>query len=741
MRILARLVTRRRWWVLGLGVAFLPVAGVLGGSVEQRLSSGGLNDPASESARAAELLHERFAAGTPNVVLLVTARSGTVDDGPVAAAGMEVTRRLAAEKGLSNVVSYWNLGRAAPLRSSDGHQALVLGRAPGDEDDVRRATEGLSARYAGAHGPITVGVGGTGEVFNQIEIQAEKDLKQAELLTFPVTVVLLMFVFGSAVAAALPLAVGALAVVGTFCVLRLVTVFTDVSIFALNLTTAMGLGLAIDYSLFVVSRYREELRHGYEPTQAVTRCLHTAGRTVAFSALTVAVSLAALVVFPLPFLRSFAFAGVGVVLLAAAGAVVVLPALLAVLGRRIDTLTLWHRTAKPVEAGFWYRRARAVMGRPIPVVIVVTGVLVALGVPFAGLELGLSDDRVLPSGAPVRQVGDDIRRHFPSREAGALAVVAPDADATAEAGHVDRYAAAVSALPGVARVDAATGYYGGGAVISPPNQLSVRFAGTGSGTWLSVVPAVEPLSPAGEQLVKTLRRTPAPFDVLVTGDSARLVDGKATLAGHLPLALGIVVGVTFALLFLMVGSLLVPAKALLLNVLSLSATFGSLVWVFQDGHLAGALHFTPTGTISIVTPVLLFCIAFGLSMDYEVFLLSRIKEEYDLGADNDDAVALGLERTGRIVTAAALLLALVFVAFATAEVTVVKIFGVGLALAVLVDAFLIRATLVPALMRLAGRANWWAPRPLRRFHLRWGIFEDEPPELLDRVEAAARAQT
>ncbi|MGH9002687.1 MAG: MMPL family transporter, partial [Acidimicrobiia bacterium] len=667
---------------------------------------------------------------------------GTVDDPAVGAAGLALTKRLAGEEGIANVVSYWALGPTfgAPLRSTDGHQALVLGRVPGDEDDVREATEGLSERYAGTTDPIRVGIGGAGEVFNQIEAQAEKDLKKAELLTFPITVILLVLVFGSVVAAGLPLAVGALAVVGTFLVLRVVTSLTDVSIFALNLTTAMGLGLAIDYSLFIVSRYREELRHGYAPEQAVTRTLHTAGRTVAFSALTVAISLAALVVFPLPFLRSFAYAGVGVVLMAAIGAVVVLPALLCALGRRVDSLALFHREPKAVEDGFWYGRARAVMRRPIPVVIVVTTLLLVLGAPFIHLDLGLSDDRVLGKEAPARVVGDDIRRHFSSKEAGALAVVAPEGDPAGGQAAIDGYAKDLSKVPGVARVDAATGFYTAGAQLAPPNQLSARFAAAGKpGTWLSVVPTVEPLSPAGEQLVHAVRAAPAPFDVVVTGESARLVDGKKSLASRLPLAIGIIAVATFLLLFLMVGSLLVPAKALILNVLSLSATFGALVWVFQEGHLADRLDFTPTGTISIFTPVLLFCIAFGLSMDYEVFLLSRIKEEYDLGAGNEDAVAIGLERTGRIVTAAALLLALVFVAFATAEVTVVKVFGVGLALAVLVDAFLIRATLVPAFMRLAGRANWWAPRPLRRFHLRWGIFEDEPPEILDRIEAATRA--
>jgi RND superfamily putative drug exporter len=737
MRRLGRVVLRYRRLVLGLALVFLPVAALVGGGVKARLSAGGFADPASESARAARLLESRFATGAPNIVVLVTARGGadaSVDDPAVEAAGLALAHRLAAEAGVRAVTSYWGAFHAPPLRSKDGRSALILGQVPGDEDAVRDVTAPLAARYRVTTGPVTAELGGAGEVFRQIEDQTQRDLRRAEAITLPVTLLVLVVVFGSAVAAGLPLAVGALAVLGTLLVLRVVTALTDVSIFALNLTTAMGLGLAVDYSLFIVSRYREELARGFDPDRAVLRTMQTAGRTVAFSALTVAVSLAALLVFPLPFLRSFAYAGVGVVATAAVGAIVVLPALLAVLGRRIDRLALFRHRATAVEDGFWYRRARAVMRRPVTVVVAVTAVLVVLGVPFIHLDAGLSDDRVLAPGSSVRTVGDAIRAGFSSKEAAALSVVSTgqfDAAAPGRGDEIGRYAAALSGLPGVARVDASTGFYLFGLNLLGPNDLSRRFTVPGRGTWLSVVPSVEPLSPAGERLVKAVRATPAPFPVLVGGDSARLVDGKAVLARHLPLALVLVALSTFVLLFLMVGSLLVPVKALALNVLSLSATFGSLVFIFQEGHFARRLHFTPTGSISIFIPVLLFCIAFGLSMDYEVFLLSRIKEEFDLGAANDDAVAVGLERTGRIVTAAALLLALVFVAFATAQVTVVKVFGVGLALAVLVDAFLIRATLVPAFMRLAGRANWWAPRPLRRLHLRYGIWEAEPLDIVD----------
>ena len=750
MRRLGTVVTQFRWVVLVVTLLLLPVAAVLGGPVKGKLSAGGFADEAAEASRAAALLEERFGTGSPNVVLLVTAGAGTagVDDPAVAARGTELTAELAATPGLVEAISYWSLGNAPPLRSADGRHALVLGRVVGDEDDLRDAADGIAERFDGRGDAVAaVGVGGYGEVFRQITHQAEEDLEKAEKLSMPITLLLLLVVFGSAVAAALPLGVGVVAVLGTFLVLTVFTSFTQVSVFALNLTTAMGLGLAIDYSLFIVSRYREELAAGRAPDTALLRTMQTAGRTVAFSAFTVAISLAALLVFPLAYLRSFAYAGVGVVALAAVGAIVVLPALLAVLGPRVEKGRIGRRrppspeVAVSLEHGFWYRRAHAVMRRPGPVAALVTLFLVLLGLPFLDFTAGQADDRVLPESAPVRAVHDELRRSFTSNESSALTVVSEVAAGAADPTAIDAYATALSTQPGVARVDALTGYYLGGQKVKEPDALSQRFAGdNASGTWLSVVPDVEPYSTEGEALVAAVRAAPAPFPVHVGGPTADLVDSKASLGARLPFALGLIVVATFVLLFLMTGSVVVPLKALLLNLLSLSATFGMLVWVFEDGHLSGLLDFTPTGSISVHTPILLFCIAFGLSMDYEVFLLSRIKEEYDLGHDNVEAVAVGLEKTGRIVTAAALLLAVVFIAFATAEVAVVKVFGVGLTLAVLVDAFLIRTLLVPAFMKMAGRLNWWAPRALRRFHLRYGIWETDPGAVLDLLERADRVR-
>jgi RND superfamily putative drug exporter len=743
----AHLAIRRSRAVLVAALVFVALAGGIGGGVADSLTTGGFEDPATESSRAEEALADRFDTGVPNVVLLVTATDGRDVDAPeVGAAGQALATQLAGEDDVTDVVSYWSEGGAPPLRNDDGTRALVIARIEGDDDAVDERIAELGPRYERAedgNSPVSVEIGGSAQVFHTVGTTIEEDLLTAEMIALPITLILLVLIFGSVVAATLPLLIGVLSIMGTFLVLQVLSGMTDVSIYALNLTTALGLGLAIDYSLFVVSRFREELRAGHEPPAAVMRTVRTAGRTVAFSALTVAASLCATLVFPITFLRSFAYAGVAVSLLAGLFSLVVLPALLALLGHRVNALTLWRRSVVPVEEGIWHRVATVVMRRPVPVATVAVAVLVLLGLPFLGLRLTQPDDRVLPPGSEARAVGDVLRDEFSSEEAGALSVVPEDPAAVdLSDADVDTYAADLARLPGVARVDAATGTYCGEGVAADFGcEPGVRVLEPGSSpryadfrrdgdTYLSVVPAVEPLSPAGEDLVAAVRSTAAPAPMLVTGQSAGLVDVTDSLFDRLPLALGLIAAITTVLLFLMFGSVVIPLKAIVLNLLSLSATFGAMVWVFQDGHLSGALDFTATGGLAAAMPILMFCVAFGLSMDYEVFLLSRIKEEHDNGADNVTSVAVGLERTGRIVTAAAVLIAVVFLAFVTGRVSFIKLFGLGLTLAVVMDAFLIRGTLVPAFMRLAGDWNWWAPAPLRRLHDRWGISEsvdlDEP---------------
>ena len=652
-------------------------------------------------------------------------------DAEAVAAGADVEARLAT-LGVEDIVSYWSIGGAAvpgnPLAGRDGDRAIVLGRIAGDDEAVEDVVLSVGEAFTGEAqgGALRVEVGGQAEVFRQVGTTIEGDLAKAESIAVPVTLVLLVLVFGTLVAALLPLFVGALAVFGTFLSLFAIAQVTDVSVFSINITTALGLGLAIDYSLFIVSRFREEMGSGAEPHAAVVRTVETAGRTVAFSAVIVAISLSALLVFPMYFLRSFAYAGIAVVLVAATVSVLSLPALLAVLGRKVDAgrVPFVRRSVGTGGTGFWHRVATAVMRRPIPVATAVVVLLLFLGAPFLGVEFGQPDDRVLPESASARAVSGQLREEFDSQEANAFAVVAPTVDP--DDPQVEAHAARLSGLAGVQRVDAAPGRYAAGTRL-PVDTDVTQFSPLeeGSGTWFNVVPAagVEPVSPEGEALVAAVREAGAPFPVLVGGRSASLIDAKSALVGRLPVAAGIVVVVTFVLLFLMFGSLLVPVKAVVLNLLSLTATFGAMVWVFQEGNGAGLLDFTATGTLDITTPILMFCIAFGLSMDYEVFLLSRIKEEHDRTGDNTRSVATGLEQTGRIVTAAAALLSVTFLAFATSGVTIIKLFGLGLALAVVMDATIVRATLVPAFMRLAGEANWWAPAPLRRLHDRFGISE------------------
>jgi len=735
LAVLGNAVIHYRRWILVAGVIGFLYAGAVGGNVAKHLSSGGFDDPHSESRRASDTLESVFKTGDPNFILLVTAKKGNVDSPAVAARGNDLTKRLAADDSVIQAVSYWSLSSAPPLKSKDSRQAMILARIGGSQDHVRTVVKHLTPRYAPAGDDvISIGVGGFGEVFHQVSSQIEKDLTKAEGITLPLVLLALVFVFGSAIAAGLPVAIAIIAIVGTFLILRVMAQLTEVSIFSLNLTTGMGIGLAVDYSLFVVSRYREELRNGLPTYPAIVRTIETAGRTVVFGAVTVAASLTAMLIFPLAFLRSFAYAGIAVVALAALGAVVFLPALLAVLGPRIDRFVLWHHEPKPVGEGFWHGVATTVMRRPVIIGGGVVVVLLLLGAPFLSAKFGLPDDRVLPAGASSRKVSDELRKNFDAQEAGALTVVANDITySEARKADVARYAEALSRLPNVGRVDAVTGFYRQGRQVAPPIPVSLRFAAP-SGTFFSVVPTVDPMSEAARDLVRGIRALPRPFPVIVGGPSAQLVDSEHSIFGRMPLAAAIIAVITFVVLFLFTGSLLVPVKALVLNVLSLSATFGAMVWIFQQGHLSKTLSFTATGNLDTTTPILMFCVAFGLSMDYEVFLLSRIKEEYDRTGDNMSSVAIGLERTGRLATAAAGLLAIVFIAFATSKITFIKLFGVGLALAIVMDATLVRAALVPAFMRLAGRANWWAPRPLRRFHDRYGFREADGPPIVPRPE-------
>src|SRR6201993_2262002 len=567
------------------------------------------------------------------------------------------------------------------------------------------------------------------------------------VIAIPLSFLVLVWVFGGLLAAALPMTLGALAVVGSMSVLRLVTFTTEVSIFALTLSTAMGLALAIDYTLLILSRYRDELAEGSDRGEALIRTMATSGRTVLFSAVTVALSMSATVAFPMYFLKSFAYAGVATVAFVATASIVITPAAIVLLGSRLDALDVRRLVRrvlsrpdpvhKPVEQLFWYRSSRFVMRRWLPIGLAVMALLVLLGLPFFSVKWGFPDDRVLPRSASSHQVGDDLRNGFAHDSATAVPIVGPDARGLSPA-DLEKYAADLSRVPDVSAVSPPSGTFVGGNRMGPPAAAT----GLARGSAFLTVSSTAPLfSQASDTQLNSLHAVPGPAgrSVEMAGLAQVNRDSVDAVTDRLPMVLGLMAAITFVLLFLLTGSVVLPMKALVCNILSLTAAFGALVWIFQDSHL-GALGTTPSGTLVANMPVLLFCIAFGLSMDYEVFLIARIREYWlayrpakstakEAHAANDEAVAHGVARTGRVIPAAALVMSMSFAALIAAHVSFMRMFGLGLVLAVFADATLVRMVVVPAFMHVMGRWNWWAPKPLVWLHERFGINEGPVEEI------------
>jgi uncharacterized membrane protein YdfJ with MMPL/SSD domain len=697
MERLARLVDRRARWLVIVAAVFFAVSAALGAGVADRLDPFGVDDPATESVIADQRLE---GAGFRETGVVVLAQG--VD--PRSPEGRErtaaITRELERDPDVSSVTSFLTSG-GRDFISRDGDATyLAVALEPTDDRARQDAAERIADSLADEQG---VAVGGSALAERQVNTQVERDLRTAELYAFPLLFLLSLLFFRSLVAALLPMLVGVLAIVGTFLTLRVASELNSVSIFALNVATALGLGLAIDYSLFIVSRYREEIARTGPGLEAMRRTLATAGRTVLFSALTVAGALASLLIFPQRFLYSMGIAGFFVALIAAAIALTVLPAILALLGRRVNALAPGflarraERDARPAQEGFWYRLAQLVMRFPGRTAAAAAALLIALGLPFLGVQFTFVDAQVLPASASARQVDDTLRADFPPYRDTPITLAVEGGAAEAA-----RTAAAAARLPGVVAV-------------RPPLELA---DGTHA---VNVISAAAPLSDESQELVHRLRSLAD--ETLVTGTTAHYLDLQASLGGHLPLALGIVVALTIALLFAMTGSLVLPLMQIVMNALGLSAMFGILVLVFQDGRLEGLLGYTSQGGLEAPQLLLLFATIFGLSTDYGVFLLSRIKEARDGGHSGAEAVAVGLERTGRIVTAAALLFAVAFGAFLTSQIVITKELGLASAVGVLIDATIVRALLVPALMRLLGRWSWWAPTPLRRLHARMRLSE------------------
>lgn len=745
----AKLVIQRPKLVLIVALVLVLAGGALSSDLQTRLDTGGFDDPKSDSSQAAAALAGTFGQGEPNLLLVLTAPKDA-DDPSVAAAGAAFAQKLAAEPGIANVVSYWTAGRAPALRGKDGTKTLIAGRVTGTASEATAWVTDVLPKYTSGSDVFQVSAGGMAAAGVEMTEQSTKDATKAEMIVFPLTLLLLLLIFGSFRAAIIPLVIAFVVLLLGMACLWLLTTITDVSVFVMNMVTVLGLGLAIDYSLLLVGRYREELQRGVEKAQAVRSMLNTAGRTVAFSAVTVAIVLSGITVLPFYSLSSLGWSGIITSLLAALASITVTPALLLVMGGRLERWQFLKREREGNGAiGFWHRLATFVMRRPVVVAAGVIAILLVLGAPFLGFKGGEVDERVLPKTSEAYRVATEIRQNFDPSEQAALTVVANAVPGPADrAASVTAYAQRLSALPGVARVDAETGIFAGGRQVAQGGPMAARFT-KDNATYLSVVPSIDPRSDAAKQLARDVRAVAAPFPVHVGGGAAVGLDALDSLQASLPLGIAIVAVAMLILLFLLTGSVVLPVTAVVLSALSLTATFGALVWIFQDGRLMWLVgDFNVTGATIWVVPVMLFAMAFGLAMDYQVFMLSRIREEYRRTGDNTSAVALGLERIGKVVTAAAVLIAIVFLALVSSGVTHVKAVGLGVALAVLIDATLVRGGLLPAFMRLTGRLTWWAPPALVRLHNRIGLREgiehpeprSEPNEQVAQVQGGARSQ-
>jgi len=730
LRWIARLAITAPRRIVAVAAMGMVAVGIFGVPVAKHLSAGGLQDPNSESAKATQLLTDKFGQGDLQLLITVSTPDG-FDSSSARATGTQIVDQLRRSTHVASVTSAWTAPPLAAneLVSRDGKSGLIIAGITGGESNDQTYAKTLSDQVAHDRDGITVRSGGVAMLNAQVTEQSQHDLLLMESIAVPLSFMVLVWVFGGILAAALPIAVGVMAILGALAVLRVTSFMTDVSIFALNLSTAMGMALAIDYTLLMISRFRDALADGASRDDALVQTMASAGRTVLFSATTVALSVAVMVLFPMHFLRSFAYAGVATVAFVAVAAVVVTPAAIVLLGDRLDSLDVRRLVRRalgrpepvrgPVELEFWYRSTRLVMRRAISIGLAGVALLLLFGAPFFGVHWGMPDDRVLPTSASAHQVGDQLRTDFANNSATAVPIVITDAGGLAD-DEIERYAANLSRVPEVPAVSASTGTFVAGSRVGPPSAAT----GQAQGSSLLTVDSTTPLfSDRSETQLDRLHAVPTPGGRLVemAGTAQINRDSVDAITSRLPLVLGLIAMIMLGLLFLLTGSVVLPLQALVLDVLSLSAAFGAMVWIFQDGHL-GALGTTPTGTLVANIPVLLFCIAFGLSMDYEVFLISRIREFWlaspRTAADNDESVALGVARTGRVITAAALTMSISFAALMAAHVSFMRMFGLGLTLAVLADATLVRPVLVPAFMHVMGKWNWWAPKPLLWLHER-----------------------
>ena len=698
MRLGSFIVGHRKSVLITYIIAIL-IAGGIGSLSFSKLDSGGYSDLNSESAKAANYITDTFKVQDPVAILVVDAGSRSVDDPAAAADAASLEKEVASTKGIKRTLSYWSAGAAPSLKSTDGKAAFLFIYADienYDFDGYGAVGKIVAEKFDGGYKSLEVYASGGAVVTNAINSKIKTDLLLAEGIAIPLTFILLAFVFGALVASAMPLVVGVGAILGSFFFTYLLTLVTDVSVFALNLITGLGLGLGIDYALLIVNRFREEMHHGKSVEESAIITVGTAGKTVFYSGLAVMVTLSALLLFPLNFLKSFGYAGVIVTLFAIFGALIPLPALLAILGKRVDKGVIRKGGLTPKEDGRWATTARLVMARPIPVVIASLAILIVMALPIANIAFAQVDSRVLPESNRAAISSAVLNDRFASFEGSPIEVILPD---------------------GAGREDSLNSFLASAKTVDGITRMS-EFEYAGKDIRVQVIPGTSSRSQDAERLIKELRALEKPDGLLIGGAAADFTDSQGGIARTLPWALGWIGITVFILIFVFTGSIILPIKAVILNGLSLVATLGVITWVFIEGNLKWLVgDFTVTGTLDTGSVILVAVVVFGLSMDYELFLLSRIREEHLLGKSNVEAVATGLQRSARIITAAALLLAVVFAAFISSGVTSIKMLGFGVAFAVLLDATLIRALLVPALMRLFGERNWWAPKSLRRFTL------------------------
>ena len=696
---LGHVIFKRRKSAVILFIVGILVAGGFGSLAFSRLDSGGYSDPNSDSYKVYEYLTEELKLSDPAVVIIVDSGAIDVTDPAVAQKGVALEKKIAQEAGVTKTLSYWTSGGEATLKSADGKAAYILVYGDGEAftPESQKLGKVMQEKYDGEYEGLTLYAGGVGVVGHAITKKISDDLKIAELISIPMTFILLVLVFGALAASAMPLIVGVAAILGAFFILYLFTLFTTVSIYALNLTTGMGLGLGIDYALLMVNRFREELHRGKNVEDSIVTTMATAGKTVFYSGMTVLVTLLSLTFFPLPFLQSFGYAGVSVVALAVIGALFGLPPILAILGERIDKGVVRKSAITPKEDGRWAQTARLVMKRPVSAVVLSLVILGIMAAPITNIKFSQGDSRMLPADNKAAFATALQDERFPGQTGNPIEIIVIDgADKLDEINAYSQKLAQTTGIVGVV----------------PPAVI-------GKDVRVVAYQAMLPRTPESQELIQNVRSIDSPAGTLVGGVAADYTDSQNGISRTLPWALGWIVLSVLILIFVFTGSIILPIKAVILNFLSLGATMGALTWIFVDGNMQWLVgSFTVTGTLDTSIVILIAVVVFGLSMDYELFLLSRIREEHLAGKSNIESVATGLQRSARIITAAAVLLAVVFGAFVTSGVTSIKTMGFGVALAVLLDATIVRGLLVPALMRLFGENNWWAPKWMQRFTLR-----------------------